>query len=705
MIEDFLQFTKEIHRIDAIREYVGTTLRLEALVGDLEDVIFSIMSQQGGNMFSAGITAPRSGDSQAGHEILLQAVKVMHGIEEVLAPTIKSHPHWSHLLRSVDSRVDKILTTLRPKVIADHRSLLASLGWPPNMLTGRVEEGEIAAIPNPLLLMQPDKREAYSRSFLGLCALQHLHSLREVRKLDCLGQKDTYRVLWAIDELVSPIASRTEYHFSKWAGGEPKYVFALVYRITRDFIVGIDDVLQPLIDQARLASCSATEAWVFAMVQMLDGFLNKSVFPPLADKCKVEGLKQEAISMWIHLIDLMVAFDKQMLSLLSSEPGRLEGVSRGISVLSVFAIRSEWLKLWAKIELKDAWKKLKAELNDEKCWLNSNDNLSTIRQPVQQLVYTWQDFRVPSIAEFAAKIAWEMIERGQNLPHIPLQAQFIRMTAGRFFWYFFKVLIFRCKRHESDVAGLGDVTLSRICESMNAARFIESKLLEWSDDVAFVEMVSVESHLDAVLLDNFDDETIFFSEELKSIAELQTNGLMEIITDVLCQFEHLSWDYIHNKESHDHAEVSHERAGISTDPGLSLSHTLIQALDFVRDRLLTLKARLNPSNFLDLWKGIADGLDHFILNSILEIGTRFSMSGMNQFHIDMKAVFLVFQPFCERPEAFLPRIRYALQLLQTDIAEAGSLLCGSHQTEYSQGYAIPYVSREQVEKIMNMKKF
>ncbi|CAM8892682.1 unnamed protein product [Rhodiola kirilowii] len=676
--EDFPRLRGEISRVEAIRDYIGTTLRLEVLVGDLEDVVFRIMNQHVGNVFSVGLTTLRTGDSRSGHERLSEAVKVMHDIEEVLAQTIKNHPQWSHLLKSVDSRVDKVFTTLRPKVIADHRALLASLGWPPKLLTTNVKIGEMPAIPNPLQLMQPEKRETYSNSFLGLCALQHIHSRREERKVKCAGHKRTYRVLWAIDELVSPIASRTEYHFSKWASDAPKLIFALVYRITRDFAVGIDDVLQPLVDKARLASCSAMEAWVFAMVQMLVGFLNRSVFPPLADRYKVGDLKQEVISMWIHLIDLMIAFDKQMLALLSSEPGRLEGVSRGISVLSVFAIRPEWLKLWANIELKDAWKKLKSELNDSNCWLNSNDNLSTRGQPNQNLLSIWQEYRVPAIAEFAIKISWDMIERGQNLPHVPLQVQFIKLTAGRFFWYFLKVLVLRCKRPELNEDELGNDASSRVCDSINAARFIESKLLEWSDDVTFVEMVNVEIDTDAASPDSFSDETQFFCEELKSLAELQTNGLMQIITDVLCQFEHHSRDYIHYMQPYQHNRGSHDKASISSDPGLSVSYTFIQSLDFLRDRLLSLKDRLNPSNFLDLWRSIADGLDHFILESIVETGTQLSLAEASQFCIDMKAVFLVFQPFCDRPEAFLPRIRYTLQLLQTDKSEANPFLSGSH---------------------------
>ncbi|KAF8403556.1 hypothetical protein HHK36_011660 [Tetracentron sinense] len=103
-------------------------------------------------------------------EKLLLAVKAMNNIEKVILSVAKCQPQWKLLLKSVDARVDKTLGVLRPQALADHRALLASLGWPPALLTSETEIGKNLDLPNPLVLMQGDKRERYSPSFLALCA-------------------------------------------------------------------------------------------------------------------------------------------------------------------------------------------------------------------------------------------------------------------------------------------------------------------------------------------------------------------------------------------------------------------------------------------------------------------------------------------------------------------------------------------------------
>jgi len=71
-----------------------------------------------------------------------------------------------------------------------------------------------------------------------------------------------------------------EYHFAKWSE-QPEFIFTLVYKITKDFMDGVDDILQPLIDHARLAGLSAKESWVTGMVKMLVGYLERQIFPAL----------------------------------------------------------------------------------------------------------------------------------------------------------------------------------------------------------------------------------------------------------------------------------------------------------------------------------------------------------------------------------------------------------------------------------------
>ncbi|WCJ20576.1 RINT-1 / TIP-1 family [Euphorbia peplus] len=663
--EDLPQLQKCIQRIVNIRKYMDTALQLEALVGDLEDAAYTSGYHNSRNMFSANRSIPViTTDFGAKQERLIRAIKVMNSIEDVLVDVNKIHPQWSHLLESVDVRVDKALAIVRPQILADHRALLASLGWPPKLSAAEANTSDITSIPNPLVLMEGDKRKFYSQSFLGLCSLQHLQRRREDRH-SIFQQRERIMTLWAIDELVSPIASRMEHHFSKWVE-QPEFMFALVYKITRDFIVGVDDVLQPLIDKARLVSLSAREAWVSAMIQMLSVFLSKNVVSVLAKQYKERHVKPEVVSSWLHLIDHATAFDKRMQLLVSSEIHYFveevendEGLSRVLSVLSIFCDRPDWLKIWAKIELKDAWKKLKVELKDERAWVideKSRVLFDIGTNPGQFLLASREDYKAPLVAEHVVKITWEMIERCQTLPAVLPRIQFIRASAGKFIWHFLSVLVLRDKNTKLILDDPYD-SLIKICGSINAARYVESKLQQWSDDVKFLEMTIAESNSHV----NGNDNNSFFGEEVKSLSELETNLVMKILAAVLHHFEAVSSGYLDNRNCFEHYDSIRVTGG-GTD--IAVSTNIVEALDGIRSQLSILKLNLNPKDLFDLWRSVADGLDRYVSSSISNNRICFSNEGIIQFEADMRALLLVFQAFCARPEAFFPCIKETLKLLK-----------------------------------------
>ncbi|KAM6556031.1 hypothetical protein CsatB_003050 [Cannabis sativa] len=668
LAKELPQLTQKVLRIEAIRSYVETTLKLEALVGDLEDAVFCFMNSQSSIMFSAKLSkSSLSNEFGTKHEKLLQAIKAMNDIEDKLVDLVLLQPHWHHLLKSVDARVEKNLTILRPQVSADHRSLLISLGWPPKLSLSKVEGGHISDLPNPLVIMEGEKRKTYSNSFISLCALQHFQIRREKRQSNRLEQEKCNIRLWAIDELVSPIASRMEHHFSKWVD-QPEFMFALAYKITIDFIEGIDEVLQPLIDRARLVSCSAKEAWVSAMVQILSRFLETRLFSSLADQYNDKHMKVEVIPSWLHLIDLLLTFNKQIQSLVSleichflTESDRFQGLSRGISLLTMFCDRPEWLKIWAKIEMKNAYKKLKAELQDHKSW-NVDSKLQAGFLPDTErghyILSTREDHKAPFIAESALKIAWEMIDRCQTMPAVLPRIQFIRSTAVRFLWYFLKVLLLRYKGTEIDSENLNDDALGRGCILINAARYIEFRLQQWSDSVDFLEMKVAENDCKNPRNVGNIDHNCFFEEEIKSLCELETNWLMDIIAVILRQFETLSWDYV--------KQAKHLQQEVSVASNLAVSVDFVDALDALKSHLHALEMTLNPKDFLDLWRSLAEGLDHFIFFSNIFAEIQFYANRVNQFETDIQALFSVFKSYCVRPEAFFPNIRKGLKLLKVN---------------------------------------
>ncbi|KAK4788706.1 hypothetical protein SAY86_020025 [Trapa natans] len=638
----------------------------------------------------------------------------MNSIEDMLVNVLKYHCQWNHLLRCVDARVDKALAVLRPKVIADHRALLASMGWPPKLVPTNGEDRGLSNVPNPLVLMQVEKRKRYSYSFLALCALQHLQTRREGRKQNCSEQSSSINRLWAIDELVSPITARVEYHFSKWTD-QPELIFALVFRITRDFIIGVEDVLQPLIDEARLVGFSAREAWVFSMVQMLSEFLKMKTFSYLVESYSKKDMKLEVASLWLHFIDLMVAFDKHMQSLINPENflyikhDIFPTLVRGMSVLNLFCSNPRWLKIWARIELKHAWKKLKAELEDERAWLlhekHETQTPLDSNSSKDYLLTTMEDHKAPCIAELVLKIVWSLIDRCQTLPDISIRIQFIRLSAGKLLWHFLNVLITHCQTSalHSDGWDCSDNSVWMVSGSINTAAYLEYKLQEWSDDINFLDMCNSEndSRLD---INVRADNICFFSEEINALAELEMNWLMEIITFLLRQFETLSWEYVNCREQF---EIGRE---ISSEADPAVSPNLLEPLDTLKSQLDVAKTSLNAKDFLDLWRSTADGLDHFIFCSILEKDIHFTETGTFRFGSDMKALYSVFQQYCSRPEAFFPCIRDSLKLLNMSSKELKCLeavLVSEDElaANYLQEFGVSHLSVDQVLKVLRKRIF
>ncbi|GAB2246182.1 hypothetical protein Droror1_Dr00001675 [Drosera rotundifolia] len=702
LTEELPYIAREVQRISDVREYAEITLKLESLVGDLEDSVLSILKGQTGASCSK---APLNGrEFDAKQEIIHQAVSAIKNIEDVLCQVVKSHPRWSHLLKAVDSRVDKSVSLLRAQVLADHRSVLSSFGWPAELFTFKTLDRETSGMTNALVLIPSDKRESYSKNFLALSALQHVQIQQDKRRLNtsCKNEEEDC-VLWAIEELVSPIASRIEHHLLKWIT-QPELMFALVYKIARDLIV-MDDILQPLIDKANLASYSAKEALVSAMVKMLWSFLEKRVFVILAGKYKIKHTMGESTSSWLHLIDLIIAFDAQMSSLLSSNAYSLStgtDSQRTVSVLSFFSDRPDWLQIWGKMELKDAWKKLKVELEVESFWVT--DMKHKADSTTEILLASREDHKAPLIAESVLKFSWKMMQHCKTL-RSSCRIQFIRSTSSKLLWKFLNVLLLRHDRiwlasNDSDEA------IVEICALINAVKFCEFKLQEWSEEVDLLELSVAENGQKLDIRGNTVVNACFFDEEIRSMTEMQTSWLIEIAAHVLRQFEAFSFNYFLDMSQFEVVLTDIVHAPILES---ITSHDVAETLDNLRTLLLLIQQHLNPKDFLDLWRSTAEGLDHFMFRSVLKSNIRFSWEGVKQFIIDMHGVFLVYRAFCSRPEAFFPYISDLLKLLKLGREQVAdlilSLLDNDKGAKCLAAHGAPHISTDDARMILMNKMF
>lgn len=730
LVEELPALAREVARVEKVRIYAETTLKLEGLVGDLEDAVSGARAANSIKQSARKILKAFDSEDVTGpEEKHLMAIRSLKDIEDVLAGVSKSRPQWSRLVTAVDVRVDRAVAVLRPLVIADYRTLLTSLGWPPSLATnvGVTDQGGTPKLSNPLFEMHGNVKEQYSESFLALSTLQSVLLHRKARQLDqfnyeefSMGKSEAikntlglHETLWSIEELVSQIASRAEYHFSKWTA-KPEFIFALGYRVAQEFVDTVDNALQPLLDKARLVGYSAREEWVSAMVSMISTYLVRRVFPGLVTSL-VEKASMQARRSWLHLIDLIITFDRQMqvlvvrsgIGLSGKENTETLGVSANIlelriSCMSVFCDRPDWLELWADTELKDAQEKLKGELETERAWtINTKaDFLSTFNSQLAlenahtNFVFsTREDYKAPSGAESVIATTWAVVNRCRTLPDASLRFKFVRSAAAPILAKYLDFLLQRCQEAEALTALVDDEAMAKVAISINAARYCEYIVKEWCEDIFFLELqlsqrreetgtdIMAGVHSEKQLGNILDLNGSVFHKEIENFKQFQTEWLAKFMTVILRGFHARCREYVRNKKQWQE-KVKESAEEIKTADGIdngdssevSISLALVDALDVLQGQLKNLKQVLNDVDFMDLWRSLASGLDQFLFTNILLSNAKFSNYGVRQFEADMHALFHIFKPFCVRPTGFFPHLSDSLRLLAMSSADVKHLL-------------------------------
>lgn len=633
-------------------------------------------------------------------EMRMLAIKTLKATEEILTSITKVHPQWKHLVSAVDHRVDRALAILRPQAIADHRALLASLGWPPPLsaLTSSHSDARIAdQVLNPLLSMQADHKLKYSENFLALCNLQELQRQRKSRQLEGHDREVALRQpLWVIEELVNPLSLASQRHFSKWVD-KPEFIFTLVYKITRDYVDSMDEMLQPLVDEAKVVGYSCREEWISAMVTSLSTYLAKEIFPSYIthlDEESVTGIQSSARISWLHLIDLMIAFDKRIKSLVEHSGISLscddDVILQRISSLSVFCDRPDWLDLWAEIELGDALDKLRPDIEDENNW----------RKKVEGVVLSScsDDHKSPLVSSAFVHHLASVVERCRSLPSVTLRSKFLRLVGVPIIRNFFDSILIRCQEAEGLTALTDDDALIKVAISINAAHYFESVLKEWSEDVFFLEM-EVDDKVEFPTNANRDGEglpessnRVIFDDEIRKLEEFRTEWAEKISLVILRGFDARSRDYLKNRKQWQKSEE-----------GWTVSKTLIEALDYLQGKMSVVEVGLNSRDFVGVWRRLAAGIDRLIFNGILMSNVKFHNGGVERFGSDLDALFGVFGAWCLRPEGFFPNANEGLKLLKMD--ENGLQECMAGGKRWLKENGISHLSVSEAEKVLKNRVF
>lgn len=683
--EELPALAKEVARVEAVRKYAETALKLDTLVGDIEDAVSLTVNR---NLRRHSSTS-NSEDAHTG------AIKTLMLAEDILSSITKTNPQWTRLVSAVDHRVDRALAIFRPQAIADHRSLLASLGWPPplsSLSSSSLDMKDSANVHNPLLIVQGDLKHQYCKSFFALCRLQELQRRRKSRQLEGYNREVAlHQPLWAIEELVNPLSIASQRHFSKWIN-KPEFIFALVYKVTRDYVDSMDELLQPLVDEALLSGYSCREEWISAMVSSLSTYLAKEIFPLHISQLEEEnitGTSSLARISWLHLMDLMISFDKRVQSLVAHSGLMLlvpDGNQQKISSLSVFCDRPDWLDLWAEIELTDTMEKLKPEIEDERNWSTKGQGLS--------LLSGQEDNKSPSISSVFLRYLSYIVDRCRSLPAVSLRSRFVTLTCVPIIQKFLDCLLLRCLEAEGLTALTDDDALIKVANSINAACQFVSILKEWSEDILFLEMGV--NHIDAVETSRFDSCSTIpleapgnnnFDKGISKLEKFRLEWIEKLSTVILRGFDSSCRDYLKNRKQW--LEKSEEGW---------VSRSFVGALEYLQGKLLVLEENLNQVDFVNLWRSLASGIDQFIYSGIFMSSVKFHDGGVEKLANDLTVLFGVFRSWCLRPEGFFPKVSEGMKLLKMGKRQLQSSLAGGERWLKENG--ITHLQMADVEKIV-----
>lgn len=650
---------REVARVETVRVYAETALKLDTLVGDIEDAVSSSVNRN----------LRKQPSAQNSEEVRFVAMNALKLAEDVLCKVSRTRPQWSRLISAVDHRVDRALAILRPQAIADYRSLLASLGWPPPLTTlnpSNLEAKKSAESTNPLFTMRGDLKRQYCDSFLALCKLQELQTQRKTRQLKGHNVEVTlHQPLWAIEELVNPISIASQRHFAKWTE-KPELIFALVYKITQDYVDSMDELLQPLVDEAMLSGYSCREEWISAMVTSLSTYMAKEIFPLYIGQLDEENTtenRSQAKTSWLHVIDLMISFDKKVRTLVAQSGIMLlleDGNMQKISSLSVFCNRPDWLDLWAEVELSDAIDKLSPEIENEKKWLTEVQDSA--------LVLGSEDYRSPAISSAFLRRVSSVIERCRSLPIVPLRARFIRLAGAPIIHKFLDFLLLRCQEAEGLTALTDDDALIKVTKSINASRYLESVLKEWCEEVFFLEMGLDHNKQPGIPVGESSSCGIL-DEEIRKLEKFRTEWSEKLSKVVLRGFDASSRDYLKNRKQW--MEKSEE--------GWAVSKSFIGALDYLQAKMLILEVNLNKMDFVGVWRNMATAIDGLLFSGIFMSNAKFYDRGVERLANDLTVLFGVFKSWCLRPEGFFPKSSEGLKLLKMEDKQLRGSLGGGER--------------------------
>lgn len=636
----------------------------------------------------------------------------MQATEAVVNEIEQCKTEYEDIVSKVDSRVDRAVAVLRPAAVADFRSVLASIDWPPPLVAGSSEAGKPGKVANPLVELQPEARTRFDKSFMVLANLQATQVARKRRQLKQTPENKQslhntpYEPLWAADELAGPLASRAEYHFTKWVK-KPDLVFALIYRLTQELMDAVEEVLQPMLDSAKLPGSRAREHWISAMVMVGANHLQAHALPSILSDLEYDT--GPAAALWLHTVDETLAFDSKMQGL-AARSGLFQAVDKELSgiaekalgirvaCISVFGERADWLEIWASLELADALVKLRRVQERDDTWeVQTHGQLSRVlgvTGPQSGAFSPAEEFGAPSGAGVLTSTMSAVIDRCRTLQQADQRLAFVRTAAAPVAHEYLDYLKRRCLEAEGLTALAEEEAMVKVAVCVNAAWYCQCALQDWSEDIFFLELRMAQLHCSPQGNESLstsrlaDVEGSIFDDEIESFSKFRMDWITKLVGAITRGFEARSREYIRNKRRWQEdgggnlLESGQGGPGSPVEAALDPSSSLVDALAVLQNQMRTLQGAFNQVDFLEFWRSLAASLDLLLFFNVVFSGAKFSEHGGQQFFGDVQALFKVFRAYCARPGSYFKNLSDAVKLLTISEEDTVTLTRAFHASAW-----------------------
>uniref|UniRef100_A0A4W6ENI0 RAD50-interacting protein 1 n=1 Tax=Lates calcarifer TaxID=8187 RepID=A0A4W6ENI0_LATCA len=441
-----------------------------------------------------------------------------------------------------------------------------------------------------------------------------------------------------IQIMLQPLSKRFRYHFygnrQTNSLSKPEWYLTQVLMWMGNSSTFMEEKIQPILERAG--------ATISARVELCRGLLSLVQEKVASDASRLlydDGL-------FCHLVEEVLQFEKELRTN-QSYPAVLPGLLH-------LLLEDSILQKWLTVERKMAVEKMDAMLSAEGAWSSQYKDISDM-----------DELKAPDCAETFMTLLQVITERYRALPCPSAQLKFLGLQ--RELVDDFRIRLTQVMKEESRCP-LG----ARYCAILNAVNYISTILVDWGDNVFFLQLQQAAVSLGEEVV--LGDLGVMEVGRLASLEGSLFEGLLALL-------DRLKGDMMGRLLEWTMREITEKARPYSQDRWLSLpsqhdqstmslSSSACPMMLCVRDRLLNLHQVLSLSLFQLAWQGLAERLDNFLYQDVI-LCNHFSDGGAAQLQFDMtRNLFPLFGHYCKRPENFFKHVKEACIILCLNVGSA-----------------------------------